>query len=204
EVREECRLAFDAPVIDAYSAQEVCNIAFQCPDHPHLHVLAETIVVEVIDKEGRPCAPGETGRVVVTPLHNYATPLLRYELGDWAEVGGACSCGRTLPVLTRILGRERNNLLLTATGERYWPAFGTRRFTEIAPILQHQFVQKTADAIEARFVVARSLTPEEERQLRAHILSQLPGPFRLDFVYRDDIPRNAGGKFENFISELPR
>jgi phenylacetate-CoA ligase len=204
EVREECRLAFDAPVIDGYSAQEVCIIALQCPDHPHLHVQAETIVVEVIDKQGRPCAAGETGRVVVTPLHNYATPLLRYELGDWAEVGPSCPCGRTLPVLTRILGRERNNLLVTATGERYWPAFGTRKFAEIAPIVQHQFVQKTADTIEARFVVARALTPDEERRLRDHILSQLPGPFQLVFVYRDDIPRNAGGKFENFISEMPR
>jgi len=28
------------------------------------------------------CAPGEIGRVVVTPLHNFAMPLFRYDIGD--------------------------------------------------------------------------------------------------------------------------
>ena len=113
------------------------------------------MLVEVIDAAGQPCAPGQVGRVVVTPLFNYAMPLLRYELGDYAEVGPPCPCGRGLPVLTRILGRERNALLVAPTGERYWPAFGSRKFTEIAPIVQHQFVQKDAEWIEARLVTER-------------------------------------------------
>ena len=44
-------------------------------------------------------------------------PLLRYEIGDYAEVGPTCDCGRTLPVLTRILGRDRNRLVMP-NGER--------------------------------------------------------------------------------------
>ena len=140
--------------------------------------------------------------MLVTPLFNYATPLLRYELGDYAEVGPSCPCRRGLPVLTRILGRERNALLVAPTGESYWPAFGSRKFTSIAPIVQHQFVQKGADWIEARLVTERPLTPDEEVQLRTHIQGRLPWPFRVTFSYLDDIPRNAGGKFENFVSEL--
>jgi phenylacetate-coenzyme A ligase PaaK-like adenylate-forming protein len=62
--------------------------------------------VEVLDEEGRPCAPGETGRVVATSLNNFAMPLIRYETGDTAEVGAPCPCGRGLPVLTRIMGRD--------------------------------------------------------------------------------------------------
>ena len=45
--------------------------------------------------------PGEIGRLVVTRLHHFATPLLRYDIGDYAEVGDACPCGRGLPVLRR-------------------------------------------------------------------------------------------------------
>lgn len=202
EMREACWRAWDVPVIDVYSAQEVCEIAFQCPEHEHYHALSESIFVEVVDGAGKACAPGEIGRVLVTPLHNYAMPLLRYELGDYAEVGPPCPCGRGLPVLKRILGRERNSLLVTRGGERYWPSFGTRTFRKIAPIVQHQFVQKTRDMIEARFVTERPLTAEEEARLRQHILSQLPGLFLLSFDYRDNIPRNAGGKFETFISEV--
>ena len=39
--------------------------------------------------------------MVITDLHNFATPLIRYELGDYAEVGTPCPTGRGLPVLNR-------------------------------------------------------------------------------------------------------
>lgn len=201
ETRAECRRAWDLPVIDIYSAQEVGIIALQCPAHEGYHVQAETIFVEVVDEQGQPCGPGQTGRVLVTPLNNYAMPLLRYEIGDWAEPGGPCPCGRGLPVLSRILGRERNALLVAPTGERYWPAFGTRKLPELAPIVQHQFVQKSLQRIEARLVTARPLTRREERALRAYILANLPYRFELDFTYFDELPRNDAGKFEDFVCE---
>ena len=65
--------------------------------------------------------------------------------------GADCRC------LKRILGRERNALLVAPTGERYWPAFGSRTFTSIAPIVQHQFVQKDAEWIEGRLVTERPI-----------------------------------------------
>jgi phenylacetate-CoA ligase len=204
DVREAVRAAWGAPLIDTYSAQEVGMIADQCPSCERYHVQAETMLVEVIDDAGQPCQPGQRGRVLVTPLFNYATPLLRYELGDHAEVGAPCRCGRGLPVLGKILGRERNALLVTPNGERYWPAFGSRGFTAIAPIVQHQFVQKDAESIEGRLVTERPLTREEESALEAHVQSRLPWRFRVSFVYVDEIARNAGGKFENFVSELAR
>lgn len=203
ETRDECRRAWDLSVIDVYSAQEVGIIALQCPANDGYHVQAETIFVEVVDERGEACRPGQTGRVLVTPLNNYAMPLLRYEIGDWAELGGPCPCGRGLPVLRRILGRERNALLVAPTGERYWPAFGSRKLPELAPIVQHQFVQKSLQRIEARLVTARPLTRKEERSLRAYLLANLPYPFELRFTYFDEIPRNGAGKFEDFICEVP-
>ena len=202
ETREECRRAWDVPVLDVYSAQEVGTIALQCPTGERYHVQSERILVEVVDERGAPCGPGQTGRVLVTPLYNYAMPLLRYELGDWAEVGAPCECGRGLPVLSRILGRERNGLLVAPTGARYWPAFGSRKLTELAPIVQHQFVQKSLTQIEARFVTERPLTSAEERSLRIYIQTALPHRFEVSFAYYDEIPRNAAGKFENFVCEV--
>ena len=202
ETRHECGRAWDAPVIDVYSAQEVGIIALQCPASESHHVQSERLYVEVVDDHGSPCGPGQTGRLLVTPLHNYAMPLLRYELGDYAEVGSPCPCGRGLPVLSRILGRERNALLVAPTGERYWPAFGSRKLTELAPIVQHQFVQKSLDLIEARLVTERPLTSSEERSLRIYIQTSLPHRFAVSFAYCDEIPRNASGKFENFVCEV--
>ncbi|HEX7277268.1 MAG TPA: AMP-binding protein, partial [Acidimicrobiales bacterium] len=112
EVREACREVWGAPVTDIYSCQELGYVALQCPTAERYHVMSELVLVEILDEEDRPCQPGETGRVVVTQLHNYAMPLLRYDLGDYAQVGGPCPCGRGLPVLDRVMGRRRNMLVL--------------------------------------------------------------------------------------------
>ena len=88
-----------------YTCQEAGYLALQCPDYPHFHVQSENVLLEVVDDVGQPCGPGEVGRVLITSLNNFATPLIRYELGDYAEVGAPCPCGRGLPVLKRIMGR---------------------------------------------------------------------------------------------------
>jgi phenylacetate-CoA ligase len=195
ETREECRRAWDLSVIDVYSAQEVGIIALQCPAREHYHVQAETMFVEVVDERGEPCGPGQTGRVLVTPLNNYAMPLLRYEIGDWAEPGGPCPCGRGLPVLSRILGRERNALLVAPTGERYWPAFGTRKLPELAPIVQHQFVQKSLQRIEARWSPrARSRGGKQASRHRREPALSIQARLR-----RFMSSRETTGKFEDFL-----
>ena len=201
EVRELCRTAWSVPVTDVYSAEEIGYIALQCPQQEHYHAQSEGVFVEILDEHGRACAPGEIGRVVVTALHNFATPLVRYELGDFAVGGVPCGCGRGLPVIRRIMGRTRN-ILQSAAGKRYWPSLGSHGFPEIAPILQHQFVQKSLDLLEARLVTRAPLTAEQEGNLRRHILSGLPAGFRLNFVYCDRIARSAGGKYEDFVSEV--
>ncbi len=199
ELRRQCREAWDVPIVDIYSAEEVGYIALQCPGHEHYHVQSEAVLVEVLDEKGRQCAPGETGRIVVTDLHNFATPLIRYDIGDFAEVGNACECGRGLPVLSRIIGRARN-LLVTADGKRHYPFLGQSQFLDIAPILQHQFVQTAFDVVEARIVMREALTKEQIERLRAHVAKRMPAKIRIEVVQVESIPRSAGGKYEDFIS----
>ena len=201
EVREACREAWDVPVVDMYSAQETGYIALQCPDHEHYHVQAESTLVEVLNDQGKPCGPGETGRVVVTPLHNFATPLIRYEIGDYAEVGEACSCGRGLPVLNRILGRVRNMLTLPS-GDTLWPSFPAEMFLAIAPVRQFQLIQRRPDEIEVSLVVEKTLSGEQEGRLREALNRCFGYPFTYRFTYVDEIPRSASGKFEDFRVEL--
>lgn len=92
-------------------------------------------------------------------------------------------------------------MLVTAAGEHYWPAFGTRSFTRIAPIRQCQLAQIECDLVEARLVTEGSLSAEQEDGLRGLILSRLPPGFRVRFAYREQIARGAGGKYEDFVCE---
>ena len=200
-VRDACDKVWGVPVVDGYSAFEIGAIALQCPEHPHYHVQGESVLVEVLDEDGAPCAPHQAGRVVLTGLHDFATPLIRYEIGDYAEVGEPCPCGRGLPVLTRILGRSRGMLTLPS-GEQLWPRFRAIKFGEFASVRQFQLIQRNLHEIEVKLVVTQPLTSAEEERIGERIGSSYGHPFALNFVYVDEIPRAASGKFEDFRSEI--
>ena len=200
-LRQACRQAWDVPLVDFYTSNEAGYLALQCPGHSHYHVQAENVYLEIINADGRPCEPGETGQVVITNLNNFATPLIRYALGDQARPGRACPCGRGLPVIEEILGRQRNMLVLP-DGETHWPSFGYYRFDEIADIRQFQAVQLNTRQVEVRLVTASPLGPQQEEQLKQVITEHLGYPFEILLVYRDEIPRGPGGKYEEFISRV--
>jgi len=200
EAREACREAWDIGVADTYSAQEVGYLALQCPDCESLHVQAEGVLLEVLDEDGRPCRAGEVGAVVVTPLHNFAMPLIRYAMGDYAEVGEPCPCGRGLPVLQRVLGRARN-MLTMPSGERLYPTF-QRALRAAANFSQAQLVQRGLEELEVKLVAKSPLSEADEEKLKEHLRERFGYPFRIAVTYHDEIPRSAGGKFEDFLSEV--
>jgi phenylacetate-CoA ligase len=94
-------------------------------------------------------------------------------------------------------------MLVMPNGERRWPLVGFSSYREIAPIRQYQLVQKTVEKIEVRLVVDRALTTDEEARLAGVIRAALGHAFELAFVYLPIIPLTAGGKFEEFVSEVP-
>jgi phenylacetate-CoA ligase len=201
ETRDLCREAWDVAVTDAYSANEVGYIALQCPEQEHYHVQSEFIMVEVIDTRGKPCQPGQVGLVVVTDLHNHAMPLVRYVLGDYAEVGAPCPCGRGLPVLARIMGRSRNMMRLPDGGTR-WPGIPLRALTNLAPLRQFRLVQHSLTGIEVQIVSDRSLTGDEESALRDAVQARLGYPFDVRFARVDRLERGTGYKFEDFVCQV--
>jgi len=201
DIRDAARAHWGIEIVDGYSAMEVGVIALQCPESENLHVQSESVLLEILDDYGRPCLPGEVGRVVITALHNFATPLIRYEIGDFAEVGETCACGRGLPVLTRVLGRQRNFVTLPSGEKRFPEAWA--KLTDIAPeIRQFQLTQKSLEKIEVKLVVAAPLTNSKELQLAQYLIEKFGHPFDYQFVYVNDIPRGENGKFEEFISEV--
>ena len=200
-VRTICERDWGIPVVDAYSSQEFGMIAVQCPTGTHYHVQSESMLVEVLDDDGNPCRPGEIGRLVLTSLHNFASPLIRYEIGDLAEAGAPCSCGRGLPVVTRILGRARNMLTLPS-GDQICPRFVFEEFAWDLPIRQLQVVQNSLETLTVRLVSDRTLKPDEEKRVTDTLLKTARHPFAVRFEYVPEIPRAASGKFEEFQSQV--
>lgn len=201
-LRERCRQVLGVGIADLYSTQEIGVIALECPQGGGYHVMSEGLVFEMLRDDDQPCAVGETGRIVVTDLHNFATPLIRYDLGDLAVADEPCACGRGLPKIRRILGRQRN-LLRLPDGRRYWPLVGAFSFRDIAPVRQYQIVQRSFERITLRLAVERPLTMAEEKGLSEKLLEFLGHRFAVDFEYcAPAIPRGPGGKFEDFVCEI--
>lgn len=204
ETRELCRVVFGAEIADTYGAEEVGHIAAQCRDCGEYHVSAEATLVEV-DSSGLPVAPGQIGRVVVTPLYNYAMPLIRYELGDMAEVGATpVTCGRGLPTLRRILGRYRN-LFRYRDGSASWPAASKFRLTDFIALKHFQVVQTDLDRVEIRYIPQDEHSEQriDHRGLTEHVRSVLRQPVEVTVQRVAQIQRSRSGKYEDCISLVP-
>ena len=197
ELRETTSRVLGVPIHDSYTSQEGGVMATQCPAGSY-HV-SETILLEVLDHAGQPCGVGQIGRIVITDLINFATPLIRYEIGDYAEVGPPCACGRGLPVIRRFLGRERN-LVLLPDGTRHWPMVGFHRWGEAYPVRQFQFVQLDRTTILARLSASGRPDAAQEALLTAIIQTALHHPFGIRYEWHETpLPRGPGGKFEEFL-----
>ena len=201
-VRAACQKVLGVPIVDGYSSEEMGYIALQCPTSEALHVMSESVLVEIVDESGQPCAPGEIGQVVVTTLHNVAMPLVRYALGDHAEAGAPCACGRGLPVIARVLGKIRN-LVTLPSGKRFRPRF-IDEFAAFPMVRQYQLIQRSLQDVEARLVVDAPLTAEIETRLRQALQGAIGYPFHISLIYfSGDLPRGPRGKFEEFVSRMP-
>jgi phenylacetate-CoA ligase len=199
DTRALCRSVFHAEIVDGYGAQEVGHLAAQCRDCGEYHVSAEGSLVEILREDGSPAESGETGRVVVTPLFNYAMPLIRYELGDFAEVGSSTpSCGRGLPTLRRILGRYRN-MLRFRDGTVVWPYDAAFELEKFISLKQFQIVQTGFDHIEIKYVPDSSERSVDLAALTDHVRNALRQRVDISLTPVERIERSAGGKYEDCI-----
>jgi phenylacetate-CoA ligase len=97
-------------VFMSYGSREFMLIGMECAEHRGYHLATDNLLVEVADEAGRPLPPGETGRILITDLHNAANPFIRYEIGDLGALMPAdyrCPCGRPFPLLARVEGRAQ-------------------------------------------------------------------------------------------------
>ena len=192
-----------ARVAGIYSCQEIGAIACECEAVPHYHVAAENALVEILDEQGCNVAPGERGRVVVTGFYNYAMPFIRYELGDIAQVGpAACTCGRALPIISRIEGRTRNAFIFR-DGVRVWPRGAmVQAMHAFVPFRRYQLVQLDHERIEFRYIPDGSGRNPDLVGLNTYARTVLHPSIRMSVREMDALPQGPSGKVEEFISHI--
>jgi phenylacetate-CoA ligase len=194
---------FGCQVTNRYGCEEVSLIACECEQHDGLHINADSVFVEVL-RDGRPALPGEAGNVVVTDLTNRAMPLIRYQVGDVAVASGRrCTCGRGLPLLERIEGREAD-YVVTSRGELISGISLTENFAlEVPGVAQIQIVQHAVDHFVFRVVRGADFGPASVRRLRDLVKQRFGDETRFDCAFVERIPQEPSGKYRFCISHVP-
>lgn len=199
ETRTIAQQAFGGRVIHSYGATETGRLGGECATCGRFHVPAETVIVEVLREDGTACTPGETGRVVATPFYNFAMPLIRYEIGDLAEVGRDGACENLLPVLSRTFGRTRN-LFKLPDGSRILPDTRASEMLRYIGLVQVQVVQTTLQHVEVRYVADSSRREPDQAGLQNYFRSAIHSSLNVKAVAVEEIARSPSGKFEDYIS----
>lgn len=204
DVQSRIEAAFGVPVKNTYSCVEAGYLASPCPEGHGAHVHAENAILEILNEHNEPCRPGETGRVVLTLLHNFATPLIRYEIRDEATAGPEqCPCGRGLPLLASVEGK-RNPLFWLPNGRRKCASQLNQAAMLLGGVRQRQFIQQSLDRILVRVVPAQDWTADHPTRIRQFVHEFFESPVDVDVQLFDQLDRPAGGKLLAFINELER
>lgn len=200
-LREAVRARLGARIADRYSCQECGPLAFQCPvSDGHLHVAVTNVRLEVVDAAGRACAEGEPGRVLVTALHQYATPLIRYEVGDIAALHAQCpGCGEAIPTLSRLLGRRRF-LIRLPDGQLINFRVIASDWLACAPVREHRLVQTTHEDIVAEVVMDRPLTTAERDAIVTMLRRVVHPSLRYEVRQVERIARTGSSKRQDVVS----
>jgi phenylacetate-CoA ligase len=170
--RDYIESAFRCPVIDRYGLCELGGIVSQqCQRDSGFHTNTELCLLEVVDESGKPCRPGREGRLVVTDLHNFVMPFIRYYSGDLGTSGGMCACGRGFPTVDKICGRELE-FVRKRGGEKISLAPYIEGMYKYAPyVMQFQFEQKT----NGKLVIIVVPGPKFSKAVESAIVADLGG-----------------------------
>jgi phenylacetate-coenzyme A ligase PaaK-like adenylate-forming protein len=167
------------PSLSNYSAGEVGAIAFECRmNEGYFHVAHSNVIVEC-DQKLTTTFEGETiGRLLITHLHSYATPIIRYDIGDFGKLHQQCPCGHDGPTLSHIFGRGKH-FLRHPDGKYMAFHLSTRLLREAVDFEECRFRQDAIDTITVQIGGREALSPEEEERLKAIIIASTDPVFKI-------------------------
>jgi phenylacetate-coenzyme A ligase PaaK-like adenylate-forming protein len=149
------------PVRATYSSEEVGSIGLECEKIAGCyHVVTSNVIVEVLPSESIQLEGHRASRVLLTHLHSYATPFIRYDLGDVATLRMSCPCGHDGPVLSNIYGRSKA-LLKHADGRLSIFVLRGKELADIVKFDEYRIRQTDIKNIVVEIGGRDSLTPEE-------------------------------------------
>lgn len=205
-MRDEIEEVFQCKLYNHYGSREVGAIASECNAHDGLHIMMEHTLVEVVDKNGNLCKPGEEGEIVVTTLNNYSMPLIRYKIGDIGimQEYETCECGCSYPKLQKVVGRT-TDLFKTISGSSVMPEYFIHLIGVVCNrgnIKTFQVIQEKLDLIIVKIVKGDEVTEDNLDEIEDKIKLVMGKECKVIFDFVEGIPKTRTGKFLYTISKV--
>lgn len=196
--------AFKCLVSNEYGCTEVGIIGMTCPDK-RMHVMSDNLLVEFV-KDGRHAQPGEAGEIVVTELYGKLMPLIRYRVGDIGYFDdGLCTCGRGLPLLGGIVGRN-DEFIICPDGRQIDPIIFEYILTEIPPrygkVRQFRITQEPGWILNVEIVYEGALIDDMVAVVQRKLQTAVGAEFRIAFRSTESLQAEASGKLRCFVSKV--
>jgi phenylacetate-CoA ligase len=93
-------------------------------------------------------------------------------------------------------------MLTYPDGRKSWPLFIDSRFRDHAPVNQFRVIQHTVDTLELQVAAERALNAGERNALAKTLQESMEYPFKIEITEHAEIARGAGGKYEDFRSNV--
>jgi len=186
------------PIRATYSSEELGMIGSECPKFPGVyHVCTSNVIVEAV-----PLVPGsDFKQLLVTHLHSYATPLIRYEVGDVGDVAPGCPCGHAGPTITQLNGRK-SALLKLANGTVRPLSVRAGHLARVVTLDEYRIRQTGINLLVAEISRATPFGDDEVAKFSA-FLTEVAGPeFTIEIRCVPEIDWGASPKRLGFRCEI--
>jgi phenylacetate-coenzyme A ligase PaaK-like adenylate-forming protein len=200
EIRAAAEATWGAPIANLWGTSEGGVTAFGCFQDPGMHLCDDLLIVEPVDAEGNPVAPGiRSHAVYLTNLFNSLQPLIRYEITDEVTiVDEPCACGSAHRRIADIQGRN-DDVFVYPGGLSVHPHVFRSVLARLPEITEYQ-VRQTGEGAEvllraADVVDVQCLADDLETALRRSGHAQPAVSARAV----DTLPRGAVGKLKRFV-----
>ena len=198
-MRADLERVFPAAVFNRYGSREAGLLAYECERHTGLHLNLPNILVECVGPDPYHL-PAD---VLVTELHNYAMPLIRYEMNDRALLAeGDCACGRSAPRLSQIVGRT-GATFVSRTGRMVEANYLFPAARRVPGVVEFQLRQDAIGQVRVLAVPGPGCTPEGFEPLRAEVAKTFGPDTELLVEFVEHIPRSPSGKVQMTVSHVP-
>lgn len=189
--RKEIENYFGCKTFNRYGSREFGSIAHECEQRTGLHIHPARLYVET----------DENGGLLVTDLNNFATPFIRYAIGDAGQVAEAnCPCGRNYQSIVELQGRC-HDIIKTKSGKLLPGQFWTTLSRSVPGIEEFQIVQKNPGLIEMRIIVDSNYKDENESKFHHKLHTIVGDEVKLDIVKVNQLELTPAGKRKFVIKE---